>query len=272
VRALCGLWPIEGSAAAAAQHALADNLRPGSIAWPEPRVRLLVLPQRPFMPAGSLAELVTWPADPPQDADALAATVLPLLADVGLEALRACLLPGARGIELLTHLVGPAERLGGLGRRVARWQEFLSPGEQQRAAFARLLFHARYPQRCLQRDAADEPCDTEHDSRHPLPCCGRRRGGPERWADSAGDDELGLLTEARADAEPLVDAALAALPVLALLDEAEAAVDVAGARQLLAAAARVATLVVISHRADSVPDGSVGLRLSGGGRWVSELP
>ena len=101
-RAILGLWQSEGSGSSlrccfslVAHHLHYTSMYadittpPGCIEWPAPRARVLVLPQRSFMPAGSsLAELVLWPCQSPRSRTATAAIVEPLLAEVGLGSLR----------------------------------------------------------------------------------------------------------------------------------------------------------------------------------------
>lgn len=96
-RVLAGIWPFGR----------------GRITLPD-SVRVLFLPQRPYLPLGTLSDVLCYPEkadahDPPTLADAL----------------RACRLP---------HLV---ERLSDSGN----WGMTLSPGEQQRIAFARTLLY-----------------------------------------------------------------------------------------------------------------------------------
>jgi vitamin B12/bleomycin/antimicrobial peptide transport system ATP-binding/permease protein len=97
-RAIGGIWPF-GS---------------GSVTVPE-GARVMVLPQRPYLPIGSLAAAVTYPAPPDQFEPAAIRTVL---AAVGLP--------------------GFAERL----TEEAHWNRMLSLGEQQRIALARAILHA----------------------------------------------------------------------------------------------------------------------------------
>jgi vitamin B12/bleomycin/antimicrobial peptide transport system ATP-binding/permease protein len=96
-RAIAGLWPW-GS---------------GSIEIP-PRSEMMFMPQRSYLPLGSLQAAITYPAPPERFSKS----------DVE-KALKRC------GIEDLI------ERLG----EVERWDRILSVGEQQRVAFARLLLH-----------------------------------------------------------------------------------------------------------------------------------
>ena len=95
VRAIAGLWPWgEGEV----------TTRRGA--------RLFFMPQRPYVPAGTLKRAVSYPgaADATSDRDAIAA-----LTDAGLE-------------HLVEHL-----------HREAPWERTLSGGEQQRLAFAQLF-------------------------------------------------------------------------------------------------------------------------------------
>ncbi len=96
-RAIGGLWRWGG----------------GRIATP-PRAAMAFLPQRPYLPLGTLAGVTCYPR-PAQDFDP--AEVQAALGKVGLEAL--------------------ADRL----EEEERWDRVLSLGEQQRLAFARLLLH-----------------------------------------------------------------------------------------------------------------------------------
>lgn len=96
-RAIAGLWPWgEG-----------DIRLPG-------REATMFLPQRPYLPLGSLADALCYPAPP---------------GTFGREAMAAALL------RCRLPLLAP--RLG----EVARWDRVLSLGEQQRIAFARVLLH-----------------------------------------------------------------------------------------------------------------------------------
>lgn len=96
-RAIGGLWPWGA----------------GEIEIP-PRETMMFMPQRPYLPLGTLGAAMSYPAAP--DAFPLEAQQK-ALARVGLERL--------------------AERLG----EEERWDRALSLGEQQRLAFARLLLH-----------------------------------------------------------------------------------------------------------------------------------
>ncbi|MDO9706718.1 ABC transporter ATP-binding protein/permease [Paracraurococcus lichenis] len=97
-RAAAGLWP-----------------------WGEGRIRMparedtMLLPQRPYLPLGTLRDAVCYPAAPGRFGDAAIAAAL---ARCGLPAL--------------------AARLD----EAARWDRMLSLGEQQRLGFARLLLHS----------------------------------------------------------------------------------------------------------------------------------
>jgi len=94
-RALAGIWPYGA----------------GRIVIPQLK-RLLFLPQRPYVPIGSLRNAVTFPAGPGSFSDAEIA-----------EALKLC------------KLSDYADRLD----ESHHWDRRLSPGEQQRLAFARAL-------------------------------------------------------------------------------------------------------------------------------------
>ncbi|MBZ8140645.1 hypothetical protein CLD22_12135 [Rubrivivax gelatinosus] len=97
VRALAGIWP-HGS---------------GTVSLP-PGARILFLPQRSYIPSGSLAAALSYPAEPTHFAPERLKEVL-----------------GVCGLE---HLCDSLER-------VDHWQQKLSGGEQQRLAFARVLLH-----------------------------------------------------------------------------------------------------------------------------------
>jgi putative ATP-binding cassette transporter len=100
LRVLCGLVPAAA----------------GRLQLPSPE-RILVLPQQPFLPLGSLRDQILFPAV--ADASAMGDPELRLLLEqVGLAAL--------------------AERYPDLGEE-EDWSRVLSGGEQQRLGFARLL-------------------------------------------------------------------------------------------------------------------------------------
>jgi putative ATP-binding cassette transporter len=114
-RAIAGMWPW-GT---------------GTIQLP-PRHRMMFMPQRPYLPLGSLHAAVSYPAEPDRfDGAAVGAA----LERVGLE-----------------HLVASLDR-------EERWDKNLSLDEQQRLAFARLLLHE--PQWVLLDDAMGALAD-EH--------------------------------------------------------------------------------------------------------------
>jgi putative ATP-binding cassette transporter len=96
-RAVAGLWPW-GS---------------GEIRTP-PRDKMFFMPQRPYIPLGTLRAALSYPASPKRFADAGMVA-----------ALERCALP---------HLAGRLDEED-------RWDRVLSLGEQQRLAFARLLLH-----------------------------------------------------------------------------------------------------------------------------------
>ena len=96
-RAIAGLWPWGA----------------GTIYLP-PRGEMMFMPQRPYLPLGTLRAAVTYPAPPKKFAKKAVRTALE---HVGLGDL--------------------AERLD----EEERWDRVLSGGEQQRVAFARLLLH-----------------------------------------------------------------------------------------------------------------------------------
>ncbi|HYS08591.1 MAG TPA: ABC transporter ATP-binding protein/permease [Myxococcales bacterium] len=97
IRAIAGIWPFGR----------------GEIRVPR-GARILVLPQRPYLPIGSLRDVVSYPR-PPQGIDD--ATLRGALRAVG-----------------LSELAGRLDEHG-------HWALHLSPGEQQRIAFARALVH-----------------------------------------------------------------------------------------------------------------------------------
>ncbi|MCC6889456.1 MAG: ABC transporter ATP-binding protein/permease [Hyphomicrobiales bacterium] len=97
VRAIAGLWPWGDGQVVIQRDA-----------------RLLMLPQRPYVPLGTLRRAATYP----MAADAVSTeTVAEALEDVG-----------------LGHLLGRLDDDGA-------WEQTLSGGEKQRLAFARLLIH-----------------------------------------------------------------------------------------------------------------------------------
>jgi len=96
-RAVCGLWPWGA----------------GKIVVPD-KARLMFMPQRPYLPLGSLRAALAYPAS----ARRFPAKVLK-------QALRRC---------QLEHLIDRLDER-------ERWDKVLSGGEQQRLAFGRLLLH-----------------------------------------------------------------------------------------------------------------------------------
>ncbi len=97
VRTLAGIWPFAS----------------GDIVLPENQ-RIMFLPQKAYMPIGTLAEAILFP-------DKHDPSLVSKLEQV----LKDC------------HLANLIPRL----RETAHWSEQLSPGEQQRVAFARVLLH-----------------------------------------------------------------------------------------------------------------------------------
>ena len=96
-RAIAGIWPFG--------H--------GRVSRPDGK-RTLFLPQKPYLPIGSLRDTVSYPGKPGEFSDAAI-----------VDALRACKLEG-----LVSRL-----------DEQQHWGQQLSPGEQQRVAFARALLH-----------------------------------------------------------------------------------------------------------------------------------
>jgi len=98
LRALAGIWPHAG----------------GRIEIP-PGARLLVLPQRPYLPQGSLREAILYPQAATRQADT---RIIDLLERIG-----------------LGHLIGRLDE-------EAHWQQRLSLGEQQRLTLVRAILFA----------------------------------------------------------------------------------------------------------------------------------
>jgi vitamin B12/bleomycin/antimicrobial peptide transport system ATP-binding/permease protein len=96
-RAIAGIWPFGG----------------GRIRLPK-NFRVLFLPQRPYLPIGTLRQVVSYPHS---DADFTDEQIV--------DVLRAC------GLPELVDRIDDAQH----------WAQQLSPGEQQRIAFARVLLH-----------------------------------------------------------------------------------------------------------------------------------
>jgi len=95
-RALAGIWPY------------------GSGVVEQPAGRVLFLPQKPYLPIGTLRACVSYPSPPDEFSD----TAI-------IEALRGCRLP----------------QLSSLLDESSAWDRRLSPGEQQRLGFARALLN-----------------------------------------------------------------------------------------------------------------------------------
>ena len=97
VRAIAGLWPFSK----------------GEVSLPQQQ-KVMYLPQKPYMPIGTLAEAIMFPDKTHPEWNATLESLL-----------REC---------NLGHLI---PRLN----ETATWSEQLSPGEQQRIAFARVILH-----------------------------------------------------------------------------------------------------------------------------------
>lgn len=97
LRAIAGIWP----------HGSGTICMPGDTS-------MLFLPQRSYIPSGSLAAALSYPGEPTQFSEARLADVLNMCG--------------------LGHLESSLNR-------VDHWQQKLSGGEQQRLAFARVLLH-----------------------------------------------------------------------------------------------------------------------------------
>lgn len=97
IRTLAGIWPYAS----------------GEVIFPAVN-RIMYLPQKPYMPIGTLAEAILFPDKEHPELEAKLPTIL-----------RNC------------HLENFIPRL----YETASWSEQLSPGEQQRIAFARVLLH-----------------------------------------------------------------------------------------------------------------------------------
>ena len=118
LRVLAGIWP----------HAQGQLEMPTS-------ARILVLPQRPYLPEGSLRDAITFPTVLPVDEDARITT---LLAEVGLSRL--------------------ADRLD----EEAHWQQRLSLGEQQRLTIVRsILFEPDWLLLDEATASLDEPAERQ---------------------------------------------------------------------------------------------------------------
>jgi putative ATP-binding cassette transporter len=139
VRALAGLWP-DGR---------------GSVTLAD-RTRAMFVPQRLYLPLGTLKAAICFPdhAEAHQDA-----AVIAMLDQVR-----------------LTHLAGDIQVL-------RSWQEELSPGEQQRVALARILLHRPT---LLVLDEATSALDADN-ARHFYACV--RRSLPEATLISVVHDE-----------------------------------------------------------------------------------
>ncbi|MGH6901338.1 MAG: ATP-binding cassette domain-containing protein, partial [Geminicoccaceae bacterium] len=114
-RALAGMWPWGA----------------GTIQLPS-REAMMFMPQRPYLPLGTLRAAVSYPAEPSRFDDAAVRAALERV-DLG-------------------HLASALER-------TERWDRLLSLDEQQRLAFARLLLHAP---RWVVLDDATGALDEDH--------------------------------------------------------------------------------------------------------------
>ena len=97
IRALAGIWPYAA----------------GEVTFPDQQ-RVMYLPQRPYMPIGTLEEAILFPNQAEKE---LSAQLEGVMRDCNLE-------------SFIPRL-----------KETASWSEQLSPGEQQRIAFARVLLH-----------------------------------------------------------------------------------------------------------------------------------
>lgn len=112
LRAIAGLW-TKGS---------------GSVLLPMPE-NLMFLPQKPYMPLGTLRDQLKFPFTSPSST-----ALIHQYTDQGEDTLL---------LQLLDQVGLPnlASRIGGLDSELEDWAHVLSLGEQQRLAFARLLRH-----------------------------------------------------------------------------------------------------------------------------------